>query len=378
MRLPRVLVVSEIPTPYRLPQFELLAVSSAIDLQIVFLASAEPNRPWKLDDQLAGIPHRILRGWAPRLRLSGDTFVYQVNPDIFPLLRRERPDVVVISGYSVFAEQAAIVWCRATRTPYVLHSESHLGKLRSSWLTGVKRLVLPRIVKHAAAGLAAGTAARRYLCAYGLPDDRIRIFPNTIDVERWRDRALEIRARRDQVIAARGLPERFQLYAGRLTETKGVLELAEARRALGDAVSPLIVAGEGPLAHVLNQTPGTTMLGFQTEGELSELLALADATVVPSRAETWGVVVNEALASGCPVVVSDTVGAVEDLVEDGVTGRVFQASSPASLAKALREPLPRFDPGTGAIANWTYAFGADQFLEAIEIASRNGRSGDRT
>jgi glycosyltransferase involved in cell wall biosynthesis len=261
-----------------------------------------------------------------------------------------------------------------TDTPFVLHSESHLGKPRSGWVRRLKQTVLPRIVTRAAAGLAAGSAASRYLAAYGLPPERVRIFPNTIDVGRWRDRAIAIHARRDEVLDARGLPERFHLYAGRLTETKGVLELVEARRALGNEAPPLLVAGDGPLAAVLEAVPGVTMLGFQTEEQLSELLALAELTAVPSRAETWGVVVNEALASGCPVVVSDSVGAVEDLVEDGVNGRVFPSSDAPALADALATPLPRFTPGTGAIATWTYEFGAQQFLEAVEIATAKRRS----
>jgi hypothetical protein len=90
MRLPRVLVVSEIPTPYRLPQFALLAASDAIDLRVVFLARAEAGRPWELDEQLAAVPHRILKGRQRQLRLSGDTFVYHVNPGIIGALREER------------------------------------------------------------------------------------------------------------------------------------------------------------------------------------------------------------------------------------------------------------------------------------------------
>jgi glycosyltransferase involved in cell wall biosynthesis len=371
MRLPRVLVVSEIPTPYRLPQFALLAASDAIDLRVVFLARAEAGRPWELDEQLAAVPHRILKGRQRQLRLSGDTFVYHVNPGIIGALREERPDVVVVAGYAVFAEQAAIAWCRLTGTPYVLHSESHLGKSRASWVSQLKRRVLPQIVGRSAAGLAAGTAARAYLTHYGLPPDRIRIFPNTIDVERWRARAVDIRAQRDSVLEARGLPGRFHLYAGRLTEGKGVLELAAARRAIGTEAPPLVVAGDGPLARVLGDAPGTIMLGFQNESELAELFALADVTIVPSRAETWGVTVNESLASGTPVVASEAVGAVDDLVDEGVNGRVFPALDSAALAAVLRQSLPRFEPGTGPIAAWTYAFGAEQFLEAVEIALRS-------
>jgi glycosyltransferase involved in cell wall biosynthesis len=367
MAPPRVLVISEIPTPYRVPLYERIADARRVDLSVVFLAHEEPDRPWAISEPLARVPHRVLKGWAPKLRLGGDTFVYEINPGIVPLLVRERPDVVVVGGYSLPAQQAAIAWARATRTPYMLHSESHLAKARPGWVTNAKRAVLPKIIAPSAAGLAVGTAASRYLAAYGLPPERIRILPNTIDVSRWGARAREIRADAERIRQERDLPERFHLFAGRLTEGKGVLELADAQAAATNAL-PLLVAGEGPLAHALAGVEGVRLLGFQDEPALAELLALADATVIPSRAETWGVVVNEALASGSFVIVSDAVGAVPDLVVDGVNGRIFAARDVQALRAALERPVRRLEPGEGAIARWTYEFGVEQFHEAVDLA----------
>src|SRR5207245_1340375 len=100
------------------------------------------------------------------------------------------------------------------------------------------------------------------------------------------------------------------------------------------------VAGTGPLADLVEAAPGVRLAGFLQRDELIELLALAELTVVPSRVEPWGVVVNEALACGCPVVVSEAVGAGRDLVEDGVDGRFFPAGDVRALADALTAPRP--------------------------------------
>lgn len=365
---PRILILSEIPTPYRLPLYERIAARPELSCEIVFLAATQPDRPWQLDEALARIPHRVLPGFSPRVRMRGDTFVYEVNPSIVPLLARERWDALVIGGYAVFAEQVAIAYARVRRIPYLIHSESHLGKERAGWLRAAKRTVLPSVVGGAAAGLAVGSAAARYLTAYGIPADRIRIVPNTIDVAAYGRRAVEARERSHEIRRDRGLPERYVLYAGRLVEGKGVPELIAARRLLGDTAPALVVAGEGPLAAELEGKPGVRMLGFQDEDRLIELYALADATVVPSRGEAWGVAVNEALACGCPVIASDAVGAVEDLLVDGENGRIVPARDASALAEALAAPPPSRDPARGRIESWTYEFGEAQFLQALRLA----------
>ncbi|HET8892633.1 MAG TPA: glycosyltransferase family 4 protein [Gaiellaceae bacterium] len=362
----RVVVLSEIPTPYRLPLYEMLAARPELELEVLFCSREQPDRPWDLDEQLARVPHRFLPGMGLRFGGRRNTFVYEVNPTIVRELSRRRPDVLVIGGYAVFAEQAAIAYARARRVPYVLHTESQMLKQRPRLKRAVKWALLPPIVRNAAAALAVGSAAARYLEHYGLARDRIRIFPNTIDVSRYRTAAENARAHG-------GSGERYWLYAGRLVEDKGLTELIAALRSLGEH-PPLLVAGEGPLAAKLAQVSGVRMLGFRPTDELIELMACAELTIVPSRNEPWGVVVNEALAAGSPVVVGDKVGATEDLVIDGVNGRVFASGDASALTRALSQPPPAGARDRGPIDSWDYAFGVAQFLEAIEIALQRNRS----
>jgi glycosyltransferase involved in cell wall biosynthesis len=368
MRRPRILAISEIPTPYRLPLYRALAARPEIEFEVLFCAAEQPDRPWRLETELDGVPHRVLPSYSVRLRPRTSAFVYEVNPSILRVLRERRPDVIVSGGYAVFAEQVALLYARAVGVPYVLHSESHLLKPRRPAVRAAKRLVLPTIVGGAAAGLAAGSAAARYLAEYGLKAGRIRIFPNTIDVAEYGRRADAARRDAERIRAARGLPERFHLFAGRLLEVKGAHDLAAAVRAAGSGSPEVVVAGDGPLEDDLATVEKVHLVGFQQRQELIELLALADATVVPSRSESWGVVVNEALACGCPVIVSDAVGAADDLVRDGVNGTIFPAGDVDALAAALCAPPPPGDPRRGRIARWDYDFAIEQFLEAIHIA----------
>ena len=345
-----------------------LAASADLDLDVIFLARAEPDRPWTIEEELDGVPHRFLAGVAPTIRSRRNTFVYEINPGIVPLLERERFDVLVIGGYAVFAEQAAILWARARRVPYLLHSESHLGKPRPGWRTRVKARVLPAVVGGANAGLAVGTLAAAYLEHYGLPSERIRIVPNTIDVAGYARAATDAIERRDEVRARRGLPQRYLLYAGRLVESKGIEVLLAALDRRGAERLPLVVAGDGPLRDAVRARDNVIPVGFQERDRLIELFALAEATVVPSLDEPWGVVVNEALACGSPVVASDAVGAGPDLIREGEDGRIVDAGDVDALAAALDDLPPRHEPGTGPIASWTYDFAEAQCREAIEIA----------
>ena len=365
-------VITEIPTPYRLPLYERLASHPDVTLEVLFCAREEPDRPWDLSDALARVPHQFMRGWAPKVRTRRNTFVYEVNPEIVSILRRQRYDLLIIGGYSVFAQQMAIAYARATRTPYVLHSESHARKERGGAKQLLKRALLPQVIGAAAGGLAVGTLARQYLESYGLPTERIRILPNTIDVAAYGVIARQARHEAPRIRRELNLPETFILFVGRLAEVKGVHELLAAHSAAGPNVPPLIIAGDGPLAADVRaaSSANVRLLGFMQPDRLIELYALADRTVVPSLSEPWGVVVNEALASGSPVVATDAVGAAFDLVREGRDGTIVAAGDVQALAAALVMPLEAHEPGSGPIARWDYEFGVAQFLEAVALATR--------
>jgi glycosyltransferase involved in cell wall biosynthesis len=365
----RVLLISEIPTPYRMPAFERIAAHPDIDLHVLFCAEEEPDRPWEIENDYA-FSYDVLPGVAPTFRTRRDTFVYELNPSILGVLRKSPHDVLVVSGYSVFAEQVALLWARVTGRPYVLLSESHLGKVRSSWKQAAKQAVLPRVLRHAAAGLATGSAAAAYLSYYGIPPGRIRIFPNTIDVAAYRAAANAARDRRREVLAERELPDRFILYVGRLVERKGLLDLLVAHAALPPNAPPLMVVGDGPLRGAIESYPRARALGFVAPRALPQLYGLADLVVVPSHDEPWGVAVNEALAAGAPVVVSDAVGAGPDLVRPGRNGLTYQAGNVAALAEAIAAALAqlRAPVSGGRVEHWDYDFATGQFVEAMALA----------
>ena len=305
------------------------------------------------------VPHRVLRGVSPSVRTRKGTFVYEVNPGAISLAARGGHDVVVVAATGSSRNRSR---CDLTRPPYpyLLHSESTLAAPRpapSGREEGRRRRRSPR----SGSGARDGDRGCPLPEHYGLSPDRIRIVPNTIDVAAYaRRRKTPGPGRRRS--AQRGLPERYVLFAGRLVEDKGILDLIAARSLLERATSARrrrrgTARGRRPRrARVPRLRPARAA---------RRTLALAEWTVVPSHREPWGVVVNEALACGCPVIVTDRVGAAADLVVDGVNGRVVPPAPPHCRRALRREPSgTRPGPDRG----WTHEYAAEQFLEAIELA----------
>jgi glycosyltransferase involved in cell wall biosynthesis len=132
------------------------------------------------------------------------------------------------------------------------------------------------------------------------------------------------------------------LFSGKLEAKKRPLQLMEAIRALGDPRYVLVVVGSGELAEGVNSLANADptrfrVLPFQNQSRMPVVYRLGDVFILPSQfGETWGLAVNEALACGRPVLVSDRVGCAADVV-DRSCGRIFSWSDPASLVTALRE-----------------------------------------
>jgi glycosyltransferase involved in cell wall biosynthesis len=341
----RVTVVSPEPTPYRAPLFDLIAARDDIDLTVIYAARTVAGRTWNV-----GLAHEAVFLTGPRLPVLGNLLRhdYPVTPAIFRALRSARPEVVVVSGWSTFASQAAIGWCRVRRVPYVLLVESHDLGPRAGWRRAVKGAVVPRVVRPAAGVLVVGSAARQSVVARGAQPERVRVFANTVDVARWIERAdrLERRAHDGVVV----------LSVGRDVPEKGFDVLRSACERAG--VRPDLVVGGA------------------SEDELAQRYVDADVFALLSRHETWGVVVNEAAASGLPLVLSDRVGAAYDLLQDGENGFLVPADDVGAAADALRtlaaDPELRRRMGARSrelVRGWNYDASVEAFVAAVRDAT---------
>lgn len=382
----RVAVLSELPTPYRWPLFERVAAEPSLDVSVFFYARNEADRDWTVAVDGAGRPAvDFLPGRALHVRGKRSLF-FHWNPAILDRLRKGRFDVAVIPGWSMPTSVAAAVACKARRIPYVIFSETHDRSPRPAWLRMGKRVALRPLIAGASAWLATGTLSEDFFAAHGADRARIFRFANTPDVDAVRAAADAARSRRPEIRASLGVPADavMSLFVARLIGAKDPATLLGAQAILEAKVDApwLVLVGDGPESKSLRDLAAVRRLrrvvfaGTRQPSELPEVYAAADLFVLPSRHEPWGVVVNEAMASGLPVILSDRVGAAADLLVEGVNGRGFPAGDAKALAgaiaslsadAALRRRMG--EESRRIVAGWGYEPSVRGFVQAVTTAA---------
>jgi glycosyltransferase involved in cell wall biosynthesis len=375
----RVAAVFPEPTPYRAPLLDRVAALPEVDLTVLYAAETVAGRTWRVDPRHRAVFLRGARLPGARKLLHHD---YPVTPGIARALAGARPDVVVVSGWSTFAAQAAIAWCRLRRVPYVLVVESHDEGPRPGWRRKVKGTVVPRVVGAAAGALVTGTLARRSMVARGAPPERVRVFANTIDVEAFGEQARRLAGRRTELREelGAGQDDVVVLSVARLAPEKGLDVLIHAAAEAGDPRLLLVLAGSGPeresLVDLANVRGTRLMLAGDLDwGRIVDVYVAADVFALLSEREPWAVVVNEAAACALPLVLSDRVGAAHDLLRHGENGFLVEAGDVAAAASALR--LLAADPALRAAfgarsrelaQDWGYGPSVAGFVAAVREA----------
>ena len=375
----RVAAVFPEPTPYRAPLLDRVAALPEVDLTVLYAAGTVAGRTWRVEAE-----HRatFLRG----LRVPGAERVlhhdYPLTPGVVPALNEARPDVVVVSGWSTFAAQAAIAWCRLRNVPYVLVVESHDEGPRPGWRRTVKNTVVPPVVASASGVLVTGTLARNSMVARGAPADRVRVFANTVDVDEFAADAARLATRRPKLRSALGaaLDDVVVLSVARLAPEKGLDVLVRSLAEAGDLRLLLVLAGDGVERAGLEQLARDLGVRLVLAGDVEwerivELYVAADVFALLSQREPWAVVVNEAAACGLPLVLSDRVGAAHDLLRDGENGTLVPAGDVRAAAAAFRalaaDPELRRAQGERSrelARDWGYGPSVEGFLEAVREA----------
>lgn len=256
-------------------------------------------------------------------------------------LTRLRPACVAVPGWSEKAALAALAWCRRTGTPAVVMSASTALDERRVWW---KETLKGWIVRMCSAGLGGGTRHVEYLQKLGLPAQNLFPGYDVVDNAFFSSRAAAARSNAAELRVKHGLPEKYLLASNRFVEKKNLPRLLQAyadyRRKAGPAAWKLVLLGDGPLKkqvlalrEELGLMDDLLLPGFKQYSDLPIYYGLAQAFVQASTAEQWGLVVNEAMASGLPVLVSDRCGCSVDLVEHGRNGFTFDPTNVPALSE---------------------------------------------
>ncbi len=311
-------------------------------------------------------------------------------------LEHVNPDVVAVNGWNNFGSLAAANCCVDRGIPMVVMSESARGDEPRTWW---KEIIKRRIVNLYSAALVGGQRHVEYLVELGVPRDRIFTGYDVVDNAYFARRTLEIRnshLRRGYAHLRRGyggqaafeirkkygLPETYFLASARFIEKKNLTRLIRAyaeyrERSQGDEPWNLVMLGDGPMRETLNSQLSTLNLhshvhlpGFKQYDELPVYYALANAFVHPSTTEQWGLVVNEAIASGLPVIVSERCGCAPELVQGN--GFSFDPMDEHELASLLFKMATLSDDERKRLRDANYKIAAnfvpERFGEGLDRA----------
>jgi glycosyltransferase involved in cell wall biosynthesis len=355
-KLPRVLAVASHPIQYQAPWFRALASVPGIDFSVLFVQQPDSQQQGRGFGVAFEWDIPLLDGYrwqqVPEIRGRGGLkgfFAARIAQPL-ALLRKLDPDVLLLTGWHVWPLVQMLIAAWWAGTPVLMRGESNALRHRP-WLTrALHRLLLGRC----AAFLPIGRASRDFYRGYGIADRLLFDTPYFVDNARFSSAAAEALPHRADLRARWSIPAEAVCfcYAGKLEPKKRILDLLEALRlAAARSVSlHLLVVGSGALmseaqAFGAEHKLPVTFAGFLNQTEIPSAYVAADCLVLPSDyGETWGLVVNEAMACGRPAIVSDRVGCTADLVTDGVTGAVFPFADTAALAQRLETlaaDLPR-------------------------------------
>ncbi|MBN9025747.1 MAG: glycosyltransferase family 4 protein, partial [Rhizobiales bacterium] len=332
---PRVAILFHRFGPYHMSRLS----AASRHMSVIGVEFSGTDRTYEWDDVAES-------GLFPRVVVSPDIereSIPALVGKIAATLERAAPDAVAIAGWSHPAALAALLWCARTGVPAILMSDSaEIDEIRKPWREAIKR----RVIRLFSAGLVAGVPHRRYLTALGMDDTRIREGFDVVDNDYFARSAANARADAVAVRAELGLNRPFFLASCRFVAKKNLFNLLAAyrhyRAGAGPAAWDLVLLGGGPLAPSLRSTieaeglrTSVHLPGFRQYAELHRYYGLAGAFILASTSEQWGLVVNEAMAAGLPVLVSDRCGCSEDLVRPGFNGYRFDPFDPIELGEQM-------------------------------------------
>lgn len=341
------------PIQYHAPLYRALAAMPGLKLTVYFAHRPSSKEqgigfgvPFSWDEDLtAGYRHVWLRNEADRRRASSgkpfrDRYGDYDTPAIGSTMEPERFDAFLLHGWRARSDWQALRACEVAGVPVMVRGDSQLrdDPLPKRW---VKRLLYPQLLRRFAVCLSVGERSAEYFRYYGAR--HVVASPHFIDNQAFRRREAAARSRRDAMRRRWGVSRSALavLFAGKLVPRKRPLDVLQALRGV-IGVHALMV-GDGGMRERCDREARrlgvpATFTGFLNQSAMADAYAAADVLVLPSdRRETWGLVVNEAMASRRPAIVSDAAGCAPDLIREGITGYTYPAGDVSALRGRLME-----------------------------------------
>ena len=337
---------------------------------------------WYDKEILNGLPHKFLKNYSLGKNIGG--FFSIINPQIIFELKRNHYDAILIHGYNYFTNIAAILAANIFKIPVLFRGESHLLNNRSLYLSKFKNLFLPILFKKIAAFLAIGSLNADYYKFYRVGAQKIFLAPYAANNSHLKKLNEQLDKKNLKRKCGLNSESTVILYLAKLIKRKRPLDLIRAYEIAKEKIKnnravELVFVGDGPERESLekyakeNELQDIHFFGFKKPEELPEFYKMADIFVLPSSFETWGMVINEAMNFGLPIIATDMVGAAYDLVKTGENGFIYECGNINKLAnyiqKLIEDEMLRRKMSVNSLAfieNWGYEEDIKKILEVLE------------
>ena len=352
----RLAILSTHPIQYNAPLFRMLAQEKSIDLKVFYSKKTEQVRFDKDFGQEITWDVPLTDGYVHE---SFDSKEKTGRTELMTAIESFNPNALLVYGCNFAGHLAAMRHFHGS-VPVWFRGDSTLLDPLPVWKLTLRKISLNWVYRFVDRAFYVGQANKRYFLWCGLREDQLTYAPHAVDndyfmkddTQRKRE-ALDIRS--ELGIDAEAT---VFLFAGKLEPIKQPLELAEAFESI-KTQAHLIYVGSGVLETQLKQrfniNPNIHFVGFQNQSKMPIWYRVGNVLCLPSLSETWGLAVNEALACGCKVIVSDRVGCAEDLVEGTIFGKVIPAQKPgrwSEVMQALTLTRPSTEEPIQHIQDW--------------------------
>ena len=358
----KIAIVTTHPIQYNAPFFRALNQTGKIDIHVFYTwdkGGGEKFDPgfdkivkWDVP-LLEGYPYTFLKNISSKP--GSHHFWGIINPHIIREIHGYKPDIILVYGWN-FYSHLKVMWHFKNKVPVWFRGDSHLLDEPSGFKKLLRKLVLTQIYKYVDKALYVGENNRNYYSAFGIKETQLMLVPHVVDndffntgKENYENLALEWR--KSIGIA----DDKFVVeYAGKLEPKKNISLLIEAIHKLNEKETSfeknliyLIIVGNGPiedkLKELIKKKPYVHLLPFQNQSRMPIVYKLGNLVCLPSRGpgETWGLMLNEALACGRFIIASDKVGAAIDLITEK-TGYIFRSDDVDDLCSKIELARNRF------------------------------------
>lgn len=315
-----------------------------IDFKVIFLSVSDKNRHWKNNFKNIKFKYEVLENIPIRVGKK-DLFTFFINIGIFKVLKRERPNIIIACEWANMSTYLANYYARKNKIKFYLWSGS--TKYEKSWRRSLFNPLVKYLIKKTINFIAYGTRAKKYLISLGANPKNVQIIYNSVDIDYFEEKSRKFSEKGKEALKEElGIKtSKTILFSGQLIERKGIFELLEGFKNYQkiDKDASLLIIGKGQEKEKIKEIiesqniKNIIFTDFIQYDDLYKYYAISDLLILPSREEVWGLVINEAMACGLPIITTHETGASVDLVEENKNGYIIKSNNSKAITEAIQK-----------------------------------------